>query len=79
MGGDNHDTLGRCYHEFVFKPYRVLFNTKKKSPYMLGYLLSFVGSGSLQEVDFEVHGTETESMSGHKSTDWEIVIKRKEK
>ncbi len=40
---------------------------------------AIVGSGSLQEVDFEVHGTETESMSGHKSTDWEIVIKRKDK
>ncbi len=37
-----------------------------------------IGPEGVQRIDFEVHGTEVESMSGHKFTDWELVIKRKE-
>ena len=39
--GNNHDTLDCCYRKLNFKSYRVLFDAKKKSPYMLGYILSF--------------------------------------
>ena len=37
-----------------------------------------IGPEALENVSFEVHGTEVESMSGHKFTDWELVISRKE-
>lgn len=39
--GDNHDTLDCCHRKFNFKSHRMLFNAKKKSPFMLGYILSF--------------------------------------
>ena len=39
--GDNHDTLDCCYRKFSAKSYRMLLISKKKIPYMLGYILSF--------------------------------------
>lgn len=37
-----------------------------------------IGPELAEKVCFEICGTEVESMSGHKFTDWELVIRRKD-
>ncbi len=58
---------------------RIPVSSKKAGEEIINDFKSILNADVIAHISFEVYETEKESMSGHKFTDYEVVIKRKEK
>lgn len=63
----------------LWKKQEYLFHLKKAGEEIINDFKSILNADVIAHISFEVYETEKESMSGHKFTDYEVVIKRKEK
>lgn len=61
------------------KEARLPVSSKETGEKIINDFKSVIDADVIAHISFEVCGTEKESMSGHKFTDYEVVIKRKEK
>lgn len=61
------------------KEARIPVGSKKAGEEIINDFKSILNADVIAHVFFEIQGTEKENMSGHKFTDYEVVIKRKEK